>query len=241
MVCNKIFKAIIWKEHRPKYCSQICMGKGYIKECPLSICHTCNKEFYSKHIKKVRKFCSPTCIRYAGTPESRKWREGKGFWQTSSEQEKKQKMISEYERLVIKKEGCWSWGIKTDQCGYARIHMGRGKIMLGHRASWIINNGEIPDSLFVLHKCDNPRCTNPAHLFLGTPKDNTNDCISKGRKKVSFGKTHYNVKLNEDDVREIRKLIKGGFSQSQLAKKFNVSPSCIQSIHEYKTWKNLGE
>ncbi len=83
---------------------------------------------------------------------------------------------------VVKTDSCWKWtGCKKD--GYGRIN--RGARGLGsdyaHRVSWLMHNGAIPEGLCVLHRCDNPECTNPGHLFLGTKKDNSRDMISKKR------------------------------------------------------------
>ena len=92
---------------------------------------------------------------------------------------------------VEKTKDCWEWvGCKTDG-GYGRY--GRKiKLQKAHRISWTLINGEIPKGLFVLHKCDNPSCVKPEHLFLGTAKDNTQDMISKGRKSDVSGEKHPN-------------------------------------------------
>jgi len=84
-----------------------------------------------------------------------------------------------WEKVRKIKKGCWEWVAVTAH-GYGRISV-RGVMVLAHRLSWIWANGEIPKGMFVLHKCDNPTCVNPNHLFLGTKKDNTQDCIRKGR------------------------------------------------------------
>lgn len=79
---------------------------------------------------------------------------------------------------------CWEWTAHCDRRGYGEIGSSgnRGKPHLrAHRVSWEIHNGPIPDGLFVLHRCDNRKCVNPHHLFLGTAKDNTQDMLAKGR------------------------------------------------------------
>lgn len=83
-----------------------------------------------------------------------------------------------FENVEIK-EGCWGWRAATNRKGYGRFYSKHTQS--AHRFSWIIHKGKIPDGLFVLHKCDNPPCTNPEHLFLGTNLDNIRDMIAKGR------------------------------------------------------------
>ena len=84
-------------------------------------------------------------------------------------------------KKVNKKAGnsCWEW-TACKAGGYGQIYV-RGKLVYAHRLSWVWANGKIPKGLFVLHKCDNRVCVNPDHLFLGTNKDNMQDCVRKGR------------------------------------------------------------
>ena len=88
---------------------------------------------------------------------------------------------------VIKTEGCWKWTGSKVQFGYGKILSKRG-LEPAHRVSWRIHYGEIDGKLNVLHKCDNPECNNPEHLFLGTIMDNVRDMINKGRN--SRGREH---------------------------------------------------
>lgn len=94
-------------------------------------------------------------------------------------------------------DGCWIWYGPTYPNGYGYLHANRPlRTTIGaHRVSWIIHFGPIPDELHVLHKCDNPPCVNPEHLFIGTPQDNVDDMIQKGRNytfKPRYGQDNHN-------------------------------------------------
>jgi hypothetical protein len=130
--------------------------------------------------------------------------------------------------------GCWEWGASTNGKGYGQINVGgRGRPLLAHRVSWELMNGPIPDGLLVLHKCDNPPCVNPSHLFLGTVTDNMRDCARKGRAaKTGTGA----VKLAAADVLEIRRLSERGVIQTVLARRFGVSQAHISKILLREVW-----
>lgn len=83
--------------------------------------------------------------------------------------------------------GCWNWKTYIGKNGYGQFILNPKKVS-AHRASWIIHKGEIPQGLFILHKCDNKKCVNPNHLFLGTQLENIRDAYSKGRGQI--GKSH---------------------------------------------------
>lgn len=88
---------------------------------------------------------------------------------------------------------CWDWlGCKNKQ-GYGKIGIGPSECVNAHRVSWVIHNGQIPDDMFVCHKCDNPSCTNPEHLFLGTRQDNINDMMIKKRSRHFKKNLYYGV------------------------------------------------
>lgn len=89
--------------------------------------------------------------------------------------------------------GCWEWVGHRLKKGYGQMRCGK-KLVLAHRASWAAFKGEIPVGLFVLHKCDNPSCCNPEHLFLGTNADNMNDMVAKGRNNHPRRSNHYKWK-----------------------------------------------
>ncbi|MBP8196936.1 MAG: HNH endonuclease [Chromatiaceae bacterium] len=84
---------------------------------------------------------------------------------------------------VVRTDGCWQWKGAKKASGYGKLSPSAGVFLVAHRIAWEIHNGPIPEGLFVCHHCDNPECTNPEHLFLGTPQDNMDDKVRKGRWK----------------------------------------------------------
>ena len=84
---------------------------------------------------------------------------------------------------VVKADDCWQWTGARDKQGYGRLSPAVGVFLRAHRFSWELHNGPVPEGLLVCHRCDNPECTNPNHLFLGSPQDNMDDKVRKGRWK----------------------------------------------------------
>lgn len=139
---------------------------------------------------------------------------------------------------VEKTESCWNWIGATDSVGYGNLRIS-GKTYRSHVLSYLINIGEIPKGLCVLHKCDNRKCVNPDHLFLGTKKDNTADMWQKGRANIAHGERSGRAQLTEREVIEIRKLHNQGKSTRDLASQFNISHSGIWWIVSRKSWKHV--
>lgn len=138
-------------------------------------------------------------------------------------------------------DDCWFWtGLKKDN-GNGLIYglfWDDGNDIKAHRFSFLIHNSEIPKGLLVCHKCDQPLCVNPKHLFLGSYKDNNADTCRKRRN--AFGEKSPGAILTEHSVREIRLLyVPKIFGFRKLAEKYGVSESCIQGIIEGRTWKHL--
>ena len=129
--------------------------------------------------------------------------------------------------------GCWSWN-KATCYGYGKLAYGRRQYR-AHRVSWEVHKGQIPDGMSVLHRCDNPSCCNPAHLFLGTHDDNMADKVTKNRQAKGSG--HGRAKLSESDVISIRNSPLMGVA---LAEKYGVSNSTISFIVNDQTWKHVG-
>jgi hypothetical protein len=140
---------------------------------------------------------------------------------------------------VVKTEGCWTWtGKPRITFGYGELYVGNGKAS-AHRYSWLLHNGPIPPGLHVLHRCDNPRCVNPTHLFLGTPADNSADMVSKDRQ--ARGERSGNAKLTADQAREIWRRRSTGEPLRSIAADYGVSPDLVCKIARGKLWKHLGK
>lgn len=147
-------------------------------------------------------------------------------------------------RKIDKSTGCWVWIKRLNSTGYGALTCGSRvdntrRIGLAHRISYEIFVGAIPDGLFVCHKCDNRKCFNPKHLFLGTALDNTRDCIAKGRYNFKHGWTgeaHPAAKLTVSDIRDIRR---SSEDANFLAKSYNINPAHVRSIWAGRSWKSV--
>ena len=136
---------------------------------------------------------------------------------------------------------CWNWLAGDNSRGYGVI-WANGTMSKAHRISWEMHNGKIPkdDSFFktlhVLHKCDNKKCVNPNHLFLGTQYDNMKDMENKNR--GICGELRSNAKLNETTVRVCRRY-HPAISMGKLAEIFDVCESTIWKAISRKRWRHV--
>lgn len=141
--------------------------------------------------------------------------------------------------------GCWIWkGSPTGSNGYGRILV-NGRHIQAHRYSYEKNFGEIPDGMFVLHKCDVPLCVNPDHLFLGTIKDNSDDKVNKNRQAKGIqlsiaqnnskrkGSLNANSRLKESDVISI---YKDQRAQRKIAEEYKITQATVYSIKKQRSW-----
>jgi hypothetical protein len=138
--------------------------------------------------------------------------------------------------------GCWVWLAYRDPKGYGKFGVGRKTTYLAHRFSWMLANGPIQDDLCVLHRCDNPPCVRPSHLFLGTRGDNATDMALKDRRKglrTVWGSKDGSAKLTEDDVLIIRERVRSGETQTAVALDYGVTQANVSEIIRRKTWTHI--
>jgi hypothetical protein len=169
-------------------------------------------------------------------------------------------------KVKISNTGCWEWQYTTNNKGYGQYRE-NGKRYFCHRYVYEKLKEKITNGLWVLHKCDNPKCCNPDHLFLGTHADNMRDMVNKGRaltgsrnpsvkypEKLAYGRrngnythpecrphgeTHGQAKLKEIDVINIKRLIEDGYRISDITKKYKVSHQTISAIKTSRKWAYL--
>lgn len=161
--------------------------------------------------------------------------------------------------------GCLNWAGRKNKSGYGVFDYS-GRPHLAHRVSFWLNTRLLPPGMSVLHRCDNPACINPAHLFLGTHQDNVWDMVSKGRHAhgprhaaamrlaAARGQSHMSrtrpdavrrgenasgSRLTNEQVLEIRRRCAGGVKQSDLASEFHVNQSQISDVVSRVTWRHL--
>lgn len=129
---------------------------------------------------------------------------------------------------------CWEWTAFTDRNGYGRFQYNQ-KGTYSHRASWMIAYGNIPANTDILHKCDNPSCVRPDHLFIGTQQQNVSDMIAKGRH--CHGEQRWNSKLTKVQADEIReRYANGERNKSALGREFDIHESIVRRILKGERW-----
>lgn len=139
---------------------------------------------------------------------------------------------------VLNPNQCWEWQGVRESFGYGRFWF-NGRTQTAQRVAWQLSAGDIPQGLCVLHRCDNPPCVNPSHLFLGTKSANAADRHVKGRTNWARGDSQPGTNLTEDSIRAIRSRYAAGALQRDLAAAFGVSRSSIQLIVARKRWAHV--
>lgn len=151
---------------------------------------------------------------------------------------------------VAKMESCWLWTASLSvRGGYGQFVIRRNNrniLLKSHRVAFVLAHGDIPDGLGVLHNCpggDNPRCVNPAHLWVGTCAENNLDAWRKGRlplpQNAPVGEAHHDAKLTVAQVIEIRTRVANGTPQVVLANELGVTKTVICRIVAGRSWKHV--
>ena len=142
-----------------------------------------------------------------------------------------------WEKVEKRPNGCWIWTSYVNKDGYGMLSYS-GKTERSHRFVWMMEYGEIPAGMCICHKCDNPACVNPDHLFLGTQRQNIVDMCSKERQRGSGkGERHHMSKLTREQVLEIRELYESGqYTIRKLADVYPVGRSMVWYIVSGKNW-----
>lgn len=132
---------------------------------------------------------------------------------------------------------CWIWRAAVDSCGYGRIKVAnRGQ--KANRVAYALTHGDVPGDMNVCHRCDNPACVNPNHLFLGTRAQNMRDMVRKGRSMR--GMRNNRAVLSKADVIEIRhKYVPNRYGCKRLGKEYGVNPATIHLIVTGKSWSHI--
>lgn len=184
------------------------------------ICEGCSNPFRAR-LDQIRRgngrFCSHRCYAKSRTYDD---------------------LVTRLWRKVDKTCDCWIWTGYVNPDGYGQIGIRGQKVSSTHRVAYALTYGLIPEGMKVLHRCDNPPCCNPEHLFLGTQADNVADMINKGRHKAHAGEKAPAAKLSATEVEAIRQdpASRPGVSKVELARRYNVRVQVIYNILKGKTY-----
>ncbi len=183
-------------------------------------CYSC----YNKKYRKIKLITSVYDPRFS--------------WGKATFVEKLEQLRRVFEKNVIRKDGCWGWKGALHHTGYAVIQWD-GKQIGAHQASMIIRKGSFDTNMWVLHKCDVKPCTNPAHLYIGTPQQNSQDREDRNRRLILRGMNHPNSVLTERKVKNIKVLLQNGLSVLKIAKKYKCGNGTIDAIKRGWTWRHV--
>lgn len=135
---------------------------------------------------------------------------------------------------------CWEWRAHRKIAGYGQFTVRKGYFVSAHTVSYALANGPIPAGMVICHRCDNPPCVRPTHLFVGSAADNANDMVAKGRQGLRLrGEEHLSARLTEEKVRQIRAIPGYQGVLKDLAAEHGVSVKTISNIRKRKTWRHI--
>ena len=155
-----------------------------------------------------------------------------------------------FDSLQKLESGCWEWAGFRYPNGYGQFGSNRYGTRYAHRVAWIIaNDSPIPEGMFVCHRCDNPSCCNPEHLFLGTPKENSRDMANKKRSAlgpkngmynnvegINKGRKNGSAKITDEIALQI---FEADGTQREIAERFGVSQTHVGQIKRKINWRHI--
>lgn len=202
------------------------------------VCRACELEkdriFFMKRTDQIGKYYH-SCIECLNIKNKKRYKSKIGR-RNENYNERIKRRLNKYSRLN-ELTGCIEWISVLNRGGYGIMttkFSGIRRTMHTHRVSYLVYTGKIEDEMHICHRCDNRKCINPDHLFMGTRSDNMIDMLRKGRANTIEGELHPKAKLNLMEVNEIRASI---LSINQLAQKYQVSRGCISLILREVNWK----
>ena len=214
------------KHHRCPNCNYEIKYKTLYKPCAY-----CKKDYEHNKNYNPSKYCSREC-----TTTSRR------LTDEELKDSVRKRFYSKFIAGII--DECWEWKAYKNKSGYGVMRYGskRGNNALAHRISYLLNMGEIPSGLFVMHTCDNPPCVNPSHLRLGTNQDNVDDMVNKGRHYAKYLKGQSNLSraiITANIARNVKIDLTNNIKAKEIADKYAISKHIVWDIKREKTWKHI--